>query len=553
MDMIQAGDVIRRIELYYQSSVLKPLTSKQRAAAERGVARSATNPVDRAPLHIHNAGLKCDAFIRNLPATAPRYDGRGIVICGGGVKYFTNAWVCINMLRRLGCTLPIQLWHLGAKECDATMRALVSPLAVECLDAHQLRRKFPMRMLKGWELKPYAILHSSFREVLFLDADNVPIVNPEFLFDTPEFQRTGALFWPDYCHGKNKKAAMIWKSVGLRRPNEPEFETGQMVLDKQRCWQSLRLALWFNENSDFYYRYVHGDKETFHLAFRKLGKSYSLVPKGIHPLERTMCQHDFQGRRIFQHRNCDKWDLLLSNKRIRGFEFENECRQYISQLQGAWDGGMSRVIRAKPCHGSKPSKRPVTIQAVILSGAGRNQKPTGTLFNLEQTDWGDTPFQLAIHTQDKPTSVKNGERSECNSLSLILESTADYLLFLTNDLVLNRYLRHNLGSWVALRSRTVDLATIYNPRLREVACDVSTHTRVISPHRGYEDPALIISRAALLDFFKLGKRQQQFQICEIPKLLARWANPVQCHAPSLARRRISTIRDAFDFDADWKA
>jgi hypothetical protein len=266
-----------------------------------------------------------------------------------------------------------------------------------------------------------------------------------------------------------------------------------------------------------------------------------------------MCQHDFQGRRIFQHRNCDKWDLLLSNKRIRGFEFENECRQYIAELQHAWDGGMSRVVRAKPFHGPKPSKRPVTIKAVILSGSERNQEPAETLLNLQQTDWGDKPFQLAIHAQDKLTGGNNGDISECNSLRTVLESTPDYLLFLTSDLELNRHLRHNLGCWVALRSRTVDLATIYNPRLREVACDVSTHTRVISPHPGYKDPALIISRAALRHLFKLGKRQQRFQICEIPKLLARWANPVQCHAPSLAQRRNGKFRDAFDFDANWKA
>src|SRR6266446_1513730 len=51
----------------------------------------------------------------------------------------------------------------------------------------------------------------------------------------------------------------------------------------------------------------YGEKETFHLAFRKMKQSYRLVHKPIHRLEGTMCQHDFQGRRIFQHRNTDKW------------------------------------------------------------------------------------------------------------------------------------------------------------------------------------------------------------------------------------------------------
>src|SRR5205085_10007566 len=151
----------------------------------------------------HNAGMACERFILTMPDDPERYDGRVIIICGGGIRYFTNAWVCINMLRRFGCRLPIQVWHLGTDEMDPAMRALLSPLGVECVDALELRKTFPIRILHGWELKPFAILHSNFREVLFLDADNVPVVNPAFLFDTPQFQAAGALFWPDYYHGKN--------------------------------------------------------------------------------------------------------------------------------------------------------------------------------------------------------------------------------------------------------------------------------------------------------------------------------------------------------------
>ena len=64
-----------------------------------------------------------------------------------------------------------------------------------------------------------------------------------------------------------------------------------------------------NEHSDFYYQYVHGDKETFHMAWRMLGQEYAMVPHPLHPLEGTMCQHDFEGRRVFQHRNMLKWSV----------------------------------------------------------------------------------------------------------------------------------------------------------------------------------------------------------------------------------------------------
>jgi ADP-heptose:LPS heptosyltransferase len=332
MHLITPAEIIRRIELYYKGGALRYLSRRQRAAAEKGIRATSNNPYDRQPLNIHSAGLACDQFAQTIPPCPDRFEGRGIVICGGGAKYFPSAWVCLNMLRRLGCRLPIQLWHLGRKELNAPMKRLVTPLNVECVDAGNMRRVYPVRILGGWQLKVYALLHSRFREVLFLDADNVPVLNPEFLFETPQFQATGAVFWPDFP-GIDERTGKIWRSCGLRRPHEPEFESGQIVVDKVRCWKALCLALWFNENSDFYYRHVHGDKETFHLAFRRLKQPYALIPTPMHRLDGTMCQHDFGGKRIFQHRHLHKWKLFHPNKTVPGFRFEKECRAYLAQLR----------------------------------------------------------------------------------------------------------------------------------------------------------------------------------------------------------------------------
>jgi len=70
-------------------------------------------------------------------------------------------------------------------------------------------------------------------------------------------------------------------------------------VDKSRCWQALRLCLWFNENSDFYYRYLHGDKDTFHLAFARLKTPFDQIKIPIQSLDGVMCQHDFAGQRVF--------------------------------------------------------------------------------------------------------------------------------------------------------------------------------------------------------------------------------------------------------------
>jgi hypothetical protein len=220
------------------------------------------------------------------------------------------------------------------------------------VDAKSLKQKLDRKNSKGWPIKALALLHSRFKEVLLLDADNVAVMNPEFLFATPQFKQTGAIFWPDYGRPTTERACAIWRSCGLRIPAEPEFESGQIVVEKEGCWRALNLALWFNQNSRFYYQYIYGDKETFHIAFRKMKKSYALIPTRIHRLHGTMCQHDFSGRRIFQHRNTAKWELFTEPERIKDFWFEDECIRHLKTLRKLWDGkvrtGAEKSMTVKP-------------------------------------------------------------------------------------------------------------------------------------------------------------------------------------------------------------
>jgi ADP-heptose:LPS heptosyltransferase len=283
------------------------------------------------PLTKETARSTADQFVSGIsPYRGDRFNGRGIVICGGGEKYLPCAWVCIRMLRGMGCTLPIELWQLRTTEGDIRVEGALAKLGVRCVNAAKVRQQFPARYLSGWELKPYSILHSAFEQVLYLDADNVPVVDPSYLFESGPFADAGAVFWPDY--GRLAPDADIWRICGVPYHNEPEFESGQMLIDKRRCWLALQLTMHLNEHSDFYYRYLHGDKDTFHMAWRMLGLKYAIVPHPIKSLSGTMCQHDFEGRRLFQHRNVPKWTLQQENRRVEGFEFEEQCLGFLRDL-----------------------------------------------------------------------------------------------------------------------------------------------------------------------------------------------------------------------------
>jgi len=302
---------------------------------------------DDQPLSVENAARRAEEFLRGVEPYPGGYAGRGIVTCAGGLRFNTCAWVLIKLLRHFGCILPIQAWYLGQQEEDPEWIELVRPLGVECVDAHQVRRQHPHPRLGGWELKPYAILHSPFREVLFLDADNAPLADPTYLFSEPAYQEAGAVLWPDPPHIRTRPDSTRWRVFGVPYRDEPEAESGQLLIDKQRCWRPLRLCNWYNRHSDFFYQHVHGDKDTFRFAWHRCGQRYAMTPYDLEELAHTLCQHDFHGRRIFQHRFNAKWSMF-ENLRITGFAHEDLCMEFLDELRRRWSPVRRLAANAEP-------------------------------------------------------------------------------------------------------------------------------------------------------------------------------------------------------------
>ncbi len=190
MDMITADEVIRRIGLYIDGGVLNKREKSEGLRSVRGLfgrpkwkdvkpemvmeekAKTETKPITKVSeptnqpqpfITEKNSRQELEKFlatVKNYPQK--RFEGKGIVICGGGEKYFPGTWVLVNMLRYHGCTLPIEVWYLGDEEMDPHMANLLKPMGVTCIDGLQKRKEHPCRILKGWELKAYALLHSAF-------------------------------------------------------------------------------------------------------------------------------------------------------------------------------------------------------------------------------------------------------------------------------------------------------------------------------------------------------------------------------------------------------
>lgn len=266
-----------------------------------------------------------------------KFSGRGLVFTAGGISYITCAWVSISVLRDHGCKLPIELWHKNNEVSLAVIERFKS-LNVEFKNFDELGQV----TLFGYMLKPLAILGSSFSEILYMDADNICTKDPSYLFETKEYKDYGAVFWPDYWHTSKKNP--IWEIIGTKRYDIPEQESGQIVINKARCWKELNLCLYFNQMSDYYYKIILGDKDTFKFAWLALRTDFFMIKnmpgtcgfvKDGRFFGNTMVQHDTYNDIIFLHRNLLKWDITRENEmvwsKIKSFKTQTHRKIIIYQ------------------------------------------------------------------------------------------------------------------------------------------------------------------------------------------------------------------------------
>lgn len=277
-------------------------------------------------------------FVDTIPPYPNEFEGKGIVICAGGKSYFTCCWILVNMLRNeLKCKLPIQVWYRGNEITSDWMDAL-SDLKVTC---HNLEDYYDLEPdFKGYAMKPMAILFSSFKEILYLDADNMCTLTPDFLFDLPQYKRFGAVFWPDFwitdIHNQ------IWEIMGVPANDGKEQESGQILINKERCWAEINLAVYLNLNHRIYYNYLLGDKDTFRFAWLALKKPFYFIEHGVAScgyidtdglfIGNTMAQYIPDGRIAFLHRNLLKWDVtnpqMRAWQKIKAFPSEAIAKRY---------------------------------------------------------------------------------------------------------------------------------------------------------------------------------------------------------------------------------
>jgi hypothetical protein len=184
---------------------------------------------------------------------------RGIVFTASDV-YILPLIMTIKSLRWLGCQLPIEVLHFGDEDLSpASKRRLVELTGVVVRDMSFMLGSG--LELAGWGLKPFALLLSSFQEVILMDADAFVFRDPTCLFSEPGYEETGALYFHDRrLRSRTGRDLRAWLRGILPEPLSENLqrnrlwtgastqmqESGLVLVDKSRHLVSLLVACHLN-------------------------------------------------------------------------------------------------------------------------------------------------------------------------------------------------------------------------------------------------------------------------------------------------------------------
>jgi acetyltransferase-like isoleucine patch superfamily enzyme len=261
-------------------------------------------------------------------------EGDGIVMCGGG-KFWPGIVVAAKMLRDTGCKLPLHVYHRGSDEKVHPHEGMT------IFDAEKINPK--PRIIRGWETKTLAILHSGFRRVLYIDADAYCVADPTPLFDL--LNKAPFVFWEDF---ENQRKTAKWAAYGLRDMSKdvPTIQGGHWLIDLPNFWREFRIAHWLNQHSDYFYQHAYGDQDQWRVVIAALGSRVLSLGHAEWKWPAFDCRHE--GKSYIVHRCQGKMfpgEMPGRNDALPG---ESKAWEYFAPYAGKKPAPRAKAVAPKP-------------------------------------------------------------------------------------------------------------------------------------------------------------------------------------------------------------
>ncbi|ODV84740.1 glycosyltransferase family 71 protein [[Candida] arabinofermentans NRRL YB-2248] len=302
---------------------------------------------------IEDLTKKHKKIVQSLPKSEINfYKGDGYVMVGGGL-YTWVAFLSIQALRKTGSTLPLELIIPNDDDyetnlCDDILPNQYNTKCVKLSTVFGAETLNKVGELKGYQFKSFALLASSFENIMYLDSDNFAVENPDHLLTSSLYKRYGMITWPDFW--RRTSSPYLYQILGIKVGAKPirqinDFytpsekytkksalidvedslnlhdrkgtladwttESGQFLLNKRKHFNSLLLALYYNFDGPAGYHPLlsqggagEGDKETLVLAahylklpyyqlYKKPDKLYgTFIKEANYFIDSTMVQYD---------------------------------------------------------------------------------------------------------------------------------------------------------------------------------------------------------------------------------------------------------------------
>jgi len=329
---------------------------------------------DRSDLELESRRKQWHDFIENklLPYASyrDRFSGRGIVIVAGNQKSIKRVRVILRALKKLGSQLPIEI-HYWDNEMNEEQQKEISSMWPK-MYFNDLSA--PSNILEtnhnglyiNYQLKTAAVMNSRFAEPLLLDSDNIPIMDPESLYESEAYKEYGTLFWPDIARTRPNNP--MWAITNTEcRMDEYEQESGQLLVDKRKFFYHLQLAAWFNnDHADYYNEFLLGDKDMFRFTWHALKTKFGAPAKWVTSVgtlsDEFYCGHSFaqhhpNGSVAFLHGGLIKTmtkEVMKWQRESRGGIFQVYKRSEFDErhivnvnVSIKWDGGKYLPDRPK--------------------------------------------------------------------------------------------------------------------------------------------------------------------------------------------------------------
>ena len=298
---------------------------------------------------------KINEFKKKIPIYKNNFNQKGIIICAGDLL-FPSAIICIENIIKLNPLINIEWYYCDNELFDFQKKYITNKYSninlINCLN--KIPNWFPetitIKQIKGYMIKSFALMVTSFSEVLLLDADNISLINIEELFNNPDYLNYGNIFWPDikYSSEESIKKVLpfgnkVYESFNILEPDQLT-DSGQILININKCWDAICVSYYLNYNMDPYYRLFSGDKDLYYIAFKLTSTIYNQTKFNIIPCTNEGNEYSYinsiiqrnpsNGSYAFIHRIFSKINLNNYSKILYVYDednliINNESKVYI--------------------------------------------------------------------------------------------------------------------------------------------------------------------------------------------------------------------------------